>query len=68
MLRGPRNIRKELVMEVGLGFEEARGDWGVGPFKFGKAICVSSRTPSKVAIYVVNLVEEEVICRSAVTL
>ena len=26
------------VMEVGLGFEEARGDWGVGPFKFGKAV------------------------------
>lgn len=38
VLRVPRNICKAFVMEVGLGFEEARGDWGVGPFKFGKAV------------------------------
>ena len=38
VLRVPRNIGKAFVMEVGLGFEEAQGDWGVRPSKFGKAV------------------------------
>ena len=32
------------------------------------AMCVNSRIPSKAATYVVNMMEEEVICRSTVTL
>ena len=69
VLRVHRNICKAFVMEVGLGFEEARGESGLSNLERPwHAMCVNSRIPSKVATYVVNLVEEEVICRSTVTL